>query len=172
MSSNDSNVASIMRYFLPLFNTPDMLNRLTNRTLIGFSLLCVILSCSAPKRAQYHYKRALANGLKVEQGSDTIRIATIDSIPVIKNDTIVWEKVITYKDTVVQFRTVEIPKTRWQTRIEMRERIKIEKIRGDVITKQHEVVRYRLRWWPFWLGLAIPFVLRLAWAAVLSKLNR
>ena len=141
-----------MRYFLPL--------------------LILIVSCSAPKRAQYHYKRALANGLKVEQGSDTIRIATIDSIPVIKNDTIVWEKVITYKDTVVQFRTVEIPKTRWQTRIEMRERIKIEKIRGDVITKQHEVVRYRLRWWPFWLGLAIPFVLRLAWAAILSKLNR
>ena len=141
-----------MRYFLPL--------------------LILIVSCSAPKRAQYHYKRALANGLKVEQGSDTIRIATIDSIPVIKNDTIVWEKVITYKDTVVQFRTVTLPKTRWQTRIEMRERIKIEKIRGDVITKQHEVVRYRLRWWPFWLGLAIPFVLRLAWAAILSKLNR
>ena len=141
-----------MRYFLPL--------------------LILIVSCSAPKRAQYHYKRALANGLKVVQDSDTIRIATIDSIPVIKNDTIVWEKVITYKDTVVQFRTVEIPKTRWQTRIEWKYRTKIEKIKGDVITKQHEVVRYRLRWWPFWLGLAIPFVLRLAWAAVLSKLNR
>jgi hypothetical protein len=141
-----------MRYFLPL--------------------LILIVSCSAPKRAQYHYKRALANGLKVVQDSDTIRIATVDSIPIVRNDTIFWEKVITYKDTVVQFRTVEIPKTRWQTRIEMRERIKIEKIRGDVITKQHEVVRYRLRWWPFWLGLAIPFVLRLAWAAILSKLNR
>lgn len=141
-----------MRYFLPL--------------------LILIVSCSAPKRAQYHYKRALANGLKVVQDSDTIRIATIDSIPVIKNDTIVWEKVITYKDTVVQYRTVEIPKTRWQTRIEWKYRTKIEKIKGDVITKQHEVVRYRLRWWPFWLGLAIPFVLRLAWGAILSKLNR
>lgn len=141
-----------MRYFLPL--------------------LILIVSCSAPKRAQYHYKRALANGLRVEVGSDTIRIATIDSIPVIQNDTIVWEKVITYKDTVVQFRTVEIPKTRWQTRIEWKYRTKIEKIKGDVITKQHEVVRYRLRWWPFWLGLAIPFVLRLAWGAILSKLNR
>lgn len=141
-----------MRYFLPL--------------------LILIVSCSAPKRAQYHYKRALANGLKVEQGSDTIRIATVDSIPIVRNDTIFWEKVLTYKDTVVQFRTVEIPKTRWQTRIEWKYRTKIEKIKGDVITKQHEVVRYRLRWWPFWLGLAIPFVLRLAWAAILSKLNR
>lgn len=152
MPSNDSNVTSIMRYFLPL--------------------LILILSCSAPKRAQYHYKKALANGLKVVQDSDTIRITTIDSIPVIKNDTIVWEKVITYKDTVVQFRTVEIPKTRWQTRIEWKYRTKIEKIKGDVITKKHEVVRYRVRWWPFWLGLAIPFVLRLAWSAILSKLNR
>lgn len=149
-----------------------MLNRLISRTLIGFSLLCVLLSCSAPKRAQYHYKRALANGLKVVQDSDTIRIATVDSIPIVRNDTIFWEKVLTYKDTVVQFRTVEIPKTRWQTRIEWKYRTKIEKIKGDVITKQHEVVRYRLRWWPFWLGLAIPFVLRLAWSALLSKLNR
>jgi len=138
-------------------------------------LLILIVSCSAPKRAQWHYKRALANGLQLVQGSDTIRITTIDSIPVIKNDTIVWEKVITYKDTVVQFRTVTLPKTRWQTRIEMRERIKIEKIKGDTIVKQAKAeqrVTYITRWWPFWLGLAIPFVLRLAWSAILSKLNR
>ena len=152
-----------------------MLNRLTSRTLIGFSLLCVLLSCSAPKRAQWHYKRALANGLKVEQDSDTIRITTIDSIPVIKNDTIVWEKFIAYRDTVIQYRTVTLPKTRWQTRVEMRERIKIEKIKGDTIVqkaKAEQKVTYITRWWPFWLGLAIPFVLRLAWSALLSKLNR
>lgn len=135
-------------------------------------LLILLLSCSAPKRAQYHYKRALANGLKVVQDSDTIRIATVDSFPIVRNDTIFWEKYIAYRDTVINFRTVEIPKTRWQTRIEWKYRTKIEKIRGDVITKKHEVVRYRLRWWPFWLGLAIPFVLRLAWSAILSKLNR
>lgn len=134
-----------------------------------------VTSCSAPKRAQYHYKRALANGLKVEVGSDTIRIATIDSIPVIKNDTIVWEKFIAYRDTVIQYRTVTLPKTRWQTRVEMRERIKIEKIKGDTIVqkaKAEQKVTYITRWWPFWLGLAIPFVLRLAWSAILSKLNK
>jgi len=138
-------------------------------------LLILIVSCSAPKRAQYHYKRALANGLKVEVGSDTIRIATIDSIPVIKNDTIVWEKFIVYRDTVIQYRTVTLPKTRWQTRVEMRERIKIEKIKGDTIVqkaKAEQKVTYITRWWPFWLGLAIPFVLRLAWSAILSKLNK
>jgi len=155
MSENDSNVTIIMRYILPL--------------------LILIVSCSAPKRAQWYYKKALANGLKVEVGSDTIRIATIDSIPIVVNDTIVWEKVLTYKDTVVQFRTIEIPKTKWQTRVEMRERIKIEKIKGDTIVKKakaEQKVTYITRWWPFWLGLAIPFVLRLAWSAVLSKLNR
>jgi hypothetical protein len=155
MPSNDSNVTSIMRYILPL--------------------LILIVSCSAPKRAQWHYKRALANGLKVEQDSDTIRIATIDSIPVIKNDTIVWEKIIAYRDTVIQHDIVTIPKTRWQTRVEMRERIKIEKIKGDTIVqkaKAEQKVTYITRWWPFWLGLAIPFVLRLAWSALLSKLNR
>ena len=155
MPPNDSNVTSIMRYIL--------------------QLLILILSCSAPKRAQWHYKRAVANGLQLVQDSDTIRIATIDSIPVIKNDTIVWEKVITYKDTVVQFRTVTLPKTRWQTRVEMRERIKIEKIKGDTIVqkaKAEQKVTYITRWWPFWLGLAIPFVLRLAWSAILSKLNK
>lgn len=154
-----------------------MLSRLTSRTLIGFSLLVVMtaVSCSAPKRAQWHYKRALANGLKVEVGSDTIRIATIDSIPVIKNDTIVWEKIIAYRDTVIQHEVVTIPKTRWQTRVEMRERIKIEKIKGDTIVKKakaEQKVTYITRWWPFWIGLAIPFVLRLAWSALLTKLNR
>jgi hypothetical protein len=117
----------------------------------------------------------MANGLKVEVGSDTIRIATIDSIPVIKNDTIVWEKIIAYRDTVIQHDIVTIPKTRWQTKVEMRERIKIEKIKGDTIVKKakaEQKVTYITRWWPFWLGLAIPFVLRLAWSALLSKLNR
>ena len=111
------------------------------------------------------------------QDSDTIRIATVDSIPVIKNDTIVWEKVITYKDTVIQYRTVEIPKTRWQTKIEYKYKTKIEKIKGDTIYKTakaqaKQVVKYRTRWWPFWIGLAIPFLLRLLYNILLSKLNR
>jgi hypothetical protein len=155
MPPNDSNVTSIMRYILPL--------------------LILILSCSAPKRAQWHYKRAVANGLKVEQDSDTIQVLKVDSFPVIVNDTIVYEKYIAYRDTVINFKTVEIPKTKWQTRVEMRERIKIEKIKGDTIVqkaKAEQKVTYITRWWPFWLGLAIPFVLRLAWSALLSKLNR
>lgn len=149
MPPNDSNVTSTMRYLLPLL---------------------ILISCSAPKRAQYHYKRALANGLKIVKDSDTIRITSLDSIPVIVNDTIVWQKYITTKDTVVVFNNVQIPKTRWQTRIEYKYKTKIEKIKGDIITKQHEVVKYKTRWWPFWLGLAIPILLRLLWSLIRSKL--
>ena len=149
MPPNDSNVTSTMRYLLPLL---------------------ILISCSAPKRAQYHYKRALANGLKIVKDSDTIRITSLDSIPVIVNDTIVWQKYITTKDTVVIFNNVQIPKTRWQTRIEYKYKTKIEKIKGDIITKQHEVVKYKTRWWPFWLGLAIPYLLRLLWSLIRSKL--
>jgi len=141
-------------------------------SIIILSLVSTIFatSCSAPKRAQYHYKRALANGLKIVKDSDTIRITSLDSIPVIVNDTIVWQKYITTKDTVVIFNNVQIPKTRWQTRIEYKYKTKIEKIKGDIITKQHEVVKYKTRWWPFWLGLAIPILLRLLWSLIRSKL--
>jgi len=140
-----------MRYFLPL--------------------LILLVSCSAPKRAQWHYKKALKNGLQVVQDSDTIRITTIDSIPVIHNDTIVWEKFYTTKDTVIQFNNIYVPKTRWQTRIEYRYKTKVEKIRGKTIYKSAQPV-YKTLWWPFWLGLAIPYILKFARNAVLSKLNR
>jgi len=140
-----------MRYFLPL--------------------LLVLAACSPAKRAQYHYKKALKNGLKVVQDSDTIRITTIDSIPVIHNDTIVYEKFYTTKDTVIQFNNIYVPKTRFQTRIEYRYKTKVEKIRGKTVYKSAQPV-YKTLWWPFWLGLAIPFILRFAWNAVLSKLNR
>ena len=138
--------------------------------------LILLISCSAPKRAQYHYKRALANGLKIDVAIDTIRVLKVDSFPVIKNDTIVWEKVISYRDTVIRYQNqiVEIPKTRWQTRIEYKERVKIEKIKGatevKVIREQAKIakatkeVKYRTRWWPFVvgliLGLIIPYLLQ------------
>jgi hypothetical protein len=133
--------------------------------------LLLLISCSAPKRAQYHYKRALANGLKIEVATDTIKVLKVDSFPVIVNDTIVWEKVISYHDTVIRYQNqiVEIPKTRWQTRIEYRERVKIEKIKGatevKVIKEQAKIakatkeVKYRTRWWPFVVGLIIGLII-------------
>ena len=142
-------------------------------SIIILSLVSTIFatSCSPAKRAQYHYKKALKNGLQVVQDSDTIRITSIDSIPVIHNDTIIWEKFYTTKDTVIQFNNIYVPKTRWQTRLEYRYKTKVEKIRGKTVYKSAQPV-YKTLWWPFWLGLAIPFILRFACNAVLSKLNR
>jgi len=77
-------------------------------------LILTLFSCSA----KYHYRKALKKGLEVVKTSDTIRIATIDSIPVIKHDTIVYEHFYTQKDTIVFYKNVEIPKTRLETRIE------------------------------------------------------
>ena len=79
-------------------------------------LICVLtlFSCSA----KYHYNKALKRGLEVTQTSDTIRIATIDSIPVIKHDTIVYERIISSKDTIVYYKNIIVPKTRLETRIE------------------------------------------------------
>jgi hypothetical protein len=129
--------------------------------------LLILLSCSAPKRAQWHYKKALKNGLQVVQDSDTIRITTIDSIPVIMNDTIVWEKFYTTKDTVIKFNNIYVPKTRFQTRIEYKERVKTLRIKGDTqwkTAKAKQVVKYRWAWWPivisFILGIFLRFLIQ------------
>ncbi len=79
-------------------------------------LICVLtmFSCSA----KYHYNKALKRGLQVTKTSDTIRISTIDSIPVIKHDTIVYEHFYSSKDTIIEYKNVYVPQTRLETRIE------------------------------------------------------
>ena len=80
------------------------------------SLICglMLFSCSA----NHHYRKALKKGLKPLISSDTIRIATIDSIPVVRHDTIIYEKYFSSKDTIVHYENVFVPKTRLETRIE------------------------------------------------------
>ena len=81
-----------------------------------FSLFLIIglFGCSA----KYHYNKAIKRGLEVLKTSDTIRIATLDSIPVIKHDTIVYRHFYSQKDTVVFYKNVYVPQTRLETRIE------------------------------------------------------
>jgi len=130
-----------------------------------FLAVLTAFACSSERKAQYHYRKALKNGLKVVQDSDTIRITSVDSFPVIKNDTIVWEKFISSKDTVIHFRNVYVPKTRWQTRIEYKERIKTKYIEGKTkwkTAKAAQVVKYRVNWWlvlfAFILGFLSKFI--------------
>ena len=79
-------------------------------------LICVLtlFSCSA----KYHYNKALKKGLEVIKTSDTIRISTIDSIPIIKHVTIVYEHFQSSKDTIIEYKNVYVPQTRLETRIE------------------------------------------------------
>ena len=133
------------------------------RHLIAILSVLTLLSCSSERKAQYHYRKALKHGLKVVNDSDTIRITTLDSFPVIKNDTIVWEKFIAYRDTVIHYRNIWVPKTKWQTRIEYKERVKTLKIQGETkwkTAKASQVVKYRTSWWLVLIAFILGFILR------------
>ena len=80
----------------------------------SFILLLTLFSCSS----NYHYQKALKKGLEPIISSDTIRVSTIDSIPVIKNDTIIYERFFSSKDTVIKYQNVFVPKTRLEIRTE------------------------------------------------------
>lgn len=122
-----------------------------------------IVSCSSERKAQYHVRKALKHGAKLTQDSDTIRITTIDSFPVIKHDSIVWEKFITTKDTIVNFKNVYVPTTRFQERIRYRERVKTLRIEGKTkwkTAKAIQVVKYRTNWWVVLIAFVLGFILR------------
>ena len=99
----------------------------------------ILSSCSA----QYHLNKAIKKGYKCEQTGDTIRITTLDSIPVIINDTIVWEKFITTKDTIIKYNTVYVPKTRLEKKIEYK--LKVKTIYKDRIVEKAQAKATRPR---------------------------
>ena len=150
MPTNDNNVREPMRHLLPLL------------------VLSLLFSCSDAKKAQYHYKKAVKYGLELVQDSDTIRIISVDSIPMVVNDTIIWEKVITTKDTIISFKNVYVPKTRYQTRIEYRYKTKVLKqdvLKYKYIYKTEKKQKAKTNWmllvWGFIIGVLLSFVTRL-----------
>jgi hypothetical protein len=94
------------------------------------AIILLLSSCSA----QYHLNKAIKKGYSCEQTGDTIRITTLDSIPVIIHDSIVWEKFITTKDTIIKYNTVYVPKTRLDKRIEYK--LKVKTIYKDRIVQK------------------------------------
>jgi RsiW-degrading membrane proteinase PrsW (M82 family) len=134
------------------------------RHLLPLLILSLLFSCSDAKKAQYHYKKAVKFGLSI--ANDTIKINTIDSFAVIRNDTIRYEKFITTKDTIIQI--LEMPKTRYQTRIEYRYKTKV--LKQDVLKykyiykdakKQKAKTNWMLLVWGFIIGVLLSFVTRL-----------
>lgn len=89
-----------------------------------------ICSCSV----EYHLNKAIKKGFKCDETGDTIRIATLDSIPVIINDTIYWEKVLNTKDTIIKYKTIYRPTTRLEKKLAYR--IKIKTIYKDRIVEK------------------------------------
>jgi succinate dehydrogenase/fumarate reductase-like Fe-S protein len=114
-------------------------------------LILLLSSCSA----NYHLRKAIKKGYKCEEVVDTIRITTIDSFPVIRDNEIVYERFYTTKDTIIQYRTSYVPKTRYQTRIEYR--LKRDTIRQ---VQKVEVAKYKSQkekpvFWVLILGFVI-----------------
>ena len=130
-------------------------------------LLFVLYGCSA----QYHLNKAIKKGYTCEQTGDTIRITTLDSIPVIVNDTIVWEKFITTKDTIIKYNTVYVPKTRQEKRIEYKLKIKtiykdriVEKAQAKAEGKKNQPKRNF-----FWIGVLVGVLISLLWKIFIKK---
>jgi hypothetical protein len=128
--------------------------------------LFVLGSCSA----EWHLNKAMKKGFKCNEVYDTIQIVSVDSFPVIKNDTIFWERFITKKDTIIKYKTEYVPKTRWQTRIENKFRIDTIKVYLKEKTKQQRIKakaesKSRINWNMLFIGIfigfTISFVLRL-----------
>jgi len=135
-----------------------------------YSLIFVLtlFSCSA----KYHYNKALKRGLQVTQTSDTIRIATIDSIPVIKHDTIVYEHFYSSKDTIIEYKTVYVPQTRLETRIEyklkrdtlrMITRVEVQKAKAEAKTNK------KTNWWGIIIFICVFFGIVYTLNKILSK---
>jgi hypothetical protein len=130
--------------------------------LISLSIITLLFACSQSKRAIWHYKKAVKNGLELVQSSDTIRINTIDSIPVVIDGRIYWEKIVTQKDTIIKYANIYIPKTKWETKIEYRYKIKTLKqnvLKYKYIYKDKKQGKAKTNWKLFFYGLIIGFIL-------------
>ena len=117
----------------------------------GCILIFFLASCSA----NYHLRKAIKKGYKCEEVGDTIRITTIDSFPVVRDNEIVYERFYTTKDTIIQYKTSYVPRTRYQDRL-------IYRLKRDTIrqVQKVEVAKYKSQkekpvFWVFILGFVI-----------------
>jgi hypothetical protein len=129
-----------------------------------------LYSCSA----EYHLNKAIKKGYKCEETGDTIRITTIDSIPYIVNDTIMWEKIITTKDTVIRYKKVYVPKTKWQVKTELkfqRDTIRIKEKTKQAEAKAEAKSKKRPNLNFLFIGIFVGFALSYLLRRVDSKIN-
>ena len=89
-----------------------------------------LYSCSA----QYHLNKAIKKGYVCEDTADTLTITKLDSVLITKFDTTYYETFLRTFDTIVQWKTEYVPKTRLDKKIEYR--IKVKTIYKDRIVQK------------------------------------
>jgi len=138
------------------------------KLILILSLILAIFATSCS--ANYHIRRAIKKGFSVGESADTIRISTIDSIPYVLRDSIYWEKVIVQKDTIVRYKRLEVPKTRFETRIEYklkRDTIKMLQKVEVVKWKTERNKKTKANLWLFIIGFGMGFITN--WLLKFSK---
>ena len=68
----------------------------------------LLYSCSA----QYHLNKAIKKGYVCEDIADTLTITKLDSVLITKFDTTYYETFLKTFDTIIEWKTQYIPKTR------------------------------------------------------------
>ena len=108
--------------------------RLRSKLILSLILAMLATSCSV----NYHVRKAFDKGYRCEEVADTFVINSIDSIPYVLRDSILWEKVLVQKDTIVRYKVSKVPLTRYQERI--RYKLKRDTLR---MIEKVEVVKYK-----------------------------
>lgn len=126
---------------------------------LSLILAIIVTSCSA----NYHLRKAIKKGYSCDTIADTITISSIDSIPYVLRDSIMWEKVVVQKDTIVRYKRSFVPKTRFQTRIEYklkRDTIKMLEKVEVVKWKKERDNKKKPNLWLFIIGFGMGFLAR------------
>ena len=90
----------------------------------------LLYSCSA----QFHLNKAIKKGYVCEDTADTLTITKLDSVLITKFDTTYYETFLKTFDTIVQWKTQYVPKTRLDKKIEYK--IKVKTIYKDRIVEK------------------------------------
>jgi hypothetical protein len=107
--------------------------------LLSFILMLYMTSCSA----SYHYGKAIKKGVQFVPTHDTITLTKVDSI-LINNE---WVKTVIEFDTIIEYNTVYVPKTRFQTRIEYKtKKDSFETIRYVTRQETKQVAKQSFPW--------------------------
>ena len=141
---------------------------------IIFILIAMLCSCSV----NYHINKATKKGFKCAETSDTIQILKIDSIPYVVNDSIYYETIIRKTDSVIFFKNVYIPKTKWQVRTELKReyKIKLKTIYKDRIVEKAKAKAEGQKNKPkgnlnlLFVGVAIGFLLAWLWKYAIKSI--